>query len=161
MFLRSIRSRSVYPSVRGQACTPFVVSVIQNSRYYTSKRYLESHEWVAISEENGKQIGTVGISEYAQDTLGDLVFVQLPEIDEEVNKSESFGAVESVKAASELYSPISGRVVEFNEVLEDSPETVNSSPSGEGWMIKVELSNADELGELMDEDCYAKFLEKL
>jgi len=89
------------------------------------------------------------------------VFVQLPEIDEEVNKSESFGVVESVKAASELYSPISGRVVEFNEALEDNPETVNSSPSGEEWMIKVELSNADELGELMDEDCYAKFLEKL
>lgn len=89
------------------------------------------------------------------------MFVQLPEIDEEVNKSESFGVVESVKAASELYSPISGRVVEFNEALEDNPETVNSSPSGEEWMIKVELSNADELGELMDEDCYAKFLEKL
>jgi len=106
-------------------------------------RYTKEHEWVSIDE----GVATVGITDYAQSELGDIVFVELPEVGDEVEELESFGTIEAVKTVSELYSPVSGTVVEVNEALEDKPELINEDPYGDGWMIKVKFSqiNDDEL----------------
>lgn len=117
-------------------------------------RYVESHEWVRI--ENG--MARIGITDYAQDQLGDVVFVELPAAGKTLARGAAFGSVESVKAVSELYMPLSGRVVEVNKALESSPELVNSSPYGEGWMIRVELSDPAELSGLLSA---ADYREKL
>ncbi|MEJ5359300.1 MAG: glycine cleavage system protein GcvH [Desulfobacterales bacterium] len=118
-------------------------------------RYVESHEWVRI--ENG--VARIGITDYAQDQLGDVVFVELPAVGQTLARGAAFGSVESVKAVSELYMPISGRVVEVNTALESSPELVNRSPYGEGWMIRVEPSDpAAELPGLLSA---ADYREKL
>lgn len=117
-------------------------------------RYVDSHEWVRI--ENGA--ARIGITDYAQDQLGDVVFVELPAAGKTLARGAAFGSVESVKAVSELYMPLSGRVVEVNKALESSPELVNSSPYGEGWMIRVELSDPAELSGLLSA---ADYREKL
>lgn len=117
-------------------------------------RYAESHEWARAEGEQVK----VGISDYAQDQLGDIVFVEVPEVGETFEKGAEFGTVESVKAVSELYMPLAGEVVAVNSALEDSPETVNNAPYAEGWMIAVKPDNADELDNLMD---HAAYREKL
>ena len=109
-------------------------------------RYTKEHEWVKI---DGNKV-TVGITDFAQNELGDIVFVELPEVGDTVTLNESFGSVESVKTVSELYSPISGTVVAVNENLGDSPELVNESPYESAWMIEVELSNESELEQLLD-----------
>ncbi|MBF0274701.1 MAG: glycine cleavage system protein GcvH [Nitrospinae bacterium] len=114
-------------------------------------KYTKEHEWVRT---NGN-IVEVGITEFAQSELGDIVFVELPEIDSEVTANEKFGEVESVKTVSDLFSPVSGKVVEVNENLEAEPEKVNEDPYGAGWMIKIELSNPDEVAGLMSSDDYA------
>ena len=116
--------------------------------------YSESHEYVRVEGE----YGYVGISDYAQHALGNIVYVDMPEVDDEVVAGEDFGAVESVKAASDLISPVSGTVVEVNEALEDEPELVNKD-AFENWIIKVELSDKAELGNLMDAAAYEKFCE--
>ena len=116
--------------------------------------YSESHEYVRVEGE----YGYVGISDYAQHALGNIVYVDMPEVDDEVVAGEDFGAVESVKAASDLYSPVSGTVVEVNEALEDEPELVNKD-AFENWIIKVELSDKAELDNLMDAAAYEKFCE--
>ena len=116
--------------------------------------YSESHEYVRVEGE----YGYVGISDYAQHALGNIVYVDMPEVDDEVVAGEDFGAVESVKAASDLISPISGTVVEVNEALEDEPELVNKD-AFENWIIKVELSDKAELDNLMDAAAYEKFCE--
>ena len=116
--------------------------------------YSESHEYVRVEGE----YGYVGISDYAQHALGNIVYVDMPEVDDEVVAGEDFGAVESVKAASDLISPVSGTVVEVNEALEDEPELVNKD-AFENWIIKVELSDKAELENLMDAAAYEKFCE--
>ena len=114
--------------------------------------YSESHEYVRIEGE----YGYIGISDYAQHALGNVVYVDMPEVDDEVEAGEEFGAVESVKAASDLISPVSGTVVEVNEALEDQPELINQDP-WENWIIKVELTDKTELDNLMDAEAYAAF----
>ncbi|MBR5510834.1 MAG: glycine cleavage system protein GcvH [Bacteroidaceae bacterium] len=117
--------------------------------------YAESHEYVKIEGE----YGYVGITDYAQHELGNVVYVDMPEVDDEVTAGEDFGAVESVKAASDLISPVSGVVVEVNEALNDSPELVNADPY-ENWIIKVQLSDASETENLMDAAAYKEFIKE-
>ncbi|WP_049410647.1 glycine cleavage system protein GcvH [Stenotrophomonas geniculata] len=119
-------------------------------------KFLKSHEWARV-EGNGRV--TVGISDHAQGLLGDLVYVELPEVGADAKAGEQIAVVESVKAASDVYSPISGKVVEVNSALSDKPETINEDAYGEGWMFVVELTNAEELNELLDPDVYAEALE--
>ena len=116
-------------------------------------QFLSSHEWAKL-EEDGKV--TVGISDYAQDQLGDIVFVELPEIDSEVNQGDEAAVVESVKAASEVYSPVSGKVIDVNSSLEDSPETVNLSAFEEGWFFKIEATDISELENLLLPEQYSE-----
>ncbi len=116
-------------------------------------KFLSSHEWAKL-EEDGKV--TVGISDYAQDQLGDIVFVELPEIDSEVNQGDEAAVVESVKAASEVYSPVSGKVIDVNSFLEDSPETVNLSAFEEGWFFKIEATDISELENLLLPEQYSE-----
>jgi glycine cleavage system H protein len=120
-------------------------------------RFTEDHEWARV-EDDGTV--TIGISWHAQDLLGDIVYVELPEEGEAVDAEDEFGVVESVKAASDLYAPISGEVVEVNDALQDSPELVNESPYGEGWMLRVAPSDEDELQDLMDSTEYEAYLTK-
>jgi len=119
-------------------------------------KFLKSHEWARV-EGNGRV--TVGISDHAQGLLGDLVYVELPDVGQEAKAGEQIAVVESVKAASDVYSPISGTVVEVNGSLSDKPETINEDAYGEGWMFVVELSNKDELNELLEPDAYAEALD--
>ena len=117
--------------------------------------YSESHEYVRVESNTG----FIGISDYAQHALGNVVYVDMPEVDDEVSAGEEFGAVESVKAASDLISPVTGVVVEVNEALEDQPELINVDPYA-NWIIKVELSDMSDLDNLMDAKAYAAFCEK-
>ncbi|KAL8101365.1 glycine cleavage system H protein 2, mitochondrial-like [Apium graveolens] len=119
-------------------------------------KYADSHEWAKVEGSSA----TVGITDHAQDHLGDVVYVELPEVGTDVTQGNSFGAVESVKATSDINSPVSGKVVEVNEELNDSPALVNSSPYEKGWIIKVQLSNNDEVKSLMDSDSYSKFCDE-
>jgi glycine cleavage system H protein len=116
--------------------------------------YSESHEWAKTDGDKAK----IGISDYAQDQLGDIVFVELPEVGDSFEKGAEFGTVESVKAVSELYMPIAGKIVAVNPALEDSPELVNTSPYTDGWMIDVKPDNPAELDEMMPHDAYLKKL---
>ena len=118
-------------------------------------KYSEDHEWVKF--EDGK--ATIGITEFAQSELGDIVFVELPAEGDEITTGESFGSVESVKTVSELYAPLSGTVVEINEELEDSPELVNESPYEEAWMVVIELSDESQLDKLLDADAYEEMVD--
>lgn len=113
-------------------------------------KYTNDHEWLKVE---GDEV-TVGITDYAQGELGDVVFVELPEEGTEVDKGESFGTIEAVKAVADLFTPISGEVIAINEDLEDAPETVNKDPYGDGWMVKIKLSDTSELDELMDASTY-------
>lgn len=122
-----------------------------------SVRYQESHEWARL---DGDTI-TIGISDYAQDELGDVVFVELPEVGKSLKKGDAFGVVESVKAASDLYMPAGGEVTEVNGSLKDTPETINEAPFGDGWIIKVKVSDTAELDDLMDAAAYRSFTEGL
>lgn len=115
-------------------------------------RFAPSHEWVL---DNGDGTVTMGVSDHAQELLGDVVFVELPEVGREVEAGEEFSLVESVKAASDIYSPVSGEIVAINEALEDEPETVNSEPFEGGWIVKIKLSDAAELDKLLDAVAYA------
>ena len=123
------------------------MSTVINGLYYS-----ESHEWVKVEGNSA----IVGITDYAQHALGNIVYVDMPEVDDEVAKEEDFGAVESTKAASDLISPVSGTVVEINEALEDNPELINEN-AFENWIMKVEMSDASELDELMDAAAYEAF----
>ena len=113
-------------------------------------RYAESHEWARSEGDRVK----VGISDYAQDQLGDIVFVELPEVGDTLGKGDEFGTVESVKAVSELYLPVAGEVVAINSSLDESPEKVNNTPYGDGWMIEIKAENPSELDDLMDNNAY-------
>lgn len=125
------------------------------SKILENLRYSDSHEWVKVDGD----IATIGISDYAQHALGNIVYVDMPEVGDEVEAGEDFGAVESVKAASDLVSPVSGEVVEINEALEDEPGLVNTD-AFENWIIKVRLSNPAEVDALLDAAAYAKICEE-
>lgn len=117
-------------------------------------KYSKEHEWVKVEG----NIATIGITDFAQNELGDIVFVELSEVDDEVSEGETFGSVESVKTVSELYSPVSGKITEINEDLEDEPEAVNESPYEKAWMVKVELSDESEIDALMDANGYQEMI---
>ncbi|HJE01063.1 MAG TPA: glycine cleavage system protein GcvH [Staphylococcus auricularis] len=117
-------------------------------------KYTKEHEWVKVDG----NVATIGITEYAQNELGDIVFVELPEEDDEVSEGDSFGSVESVKTVSELYAPINGKVTEINEELEDSPEFVNESPYDKAWMVKVEVEDESEFNNLLSADDYSELI---
>lgn len=119
-------------------------------------KYTKEHEWIKVE---GK-IGTIGITEFAQDQLGDVVFVELPAVGRELKKGEQFGVVESVKTVSDLYAPVSGKVLEINPELDGSPELVNQGPYAQGWMLKIELANPAEVDELLDAAAYESFVEE-
>lgn len=119
--------------------------------------YSKEHEWVL--QLGGNRV-RIGISDYAQKQLGDIVFVENPAVDDEVTANESMGSIESVKAVSDLYSPVSGRVVRVNEELEDAPETVNEQPYETGWLIEVEISNPEELESLLNENEYQSLIDE-
>jgi len=122
-----------------------------------STYFTEDHEWIKVDGDTG----TVGISAYAAKALGDVVFVELPDVGLEMDKGDEAAVVESVKAASEVYAPVGGEVTEVNGALEDAPETVNSSPDGDGWFLKMKIADADELSELMDEAKYKEYCDGL
>ena len=113
-------------------------------------KYTKDHEWVKIEGD----VATVGITDFAQGELGDIVYVEVETLDESLDKEEVFGTVEAVKTVSDLFLPLSGEIVEFNEALEDEPEKVNADPYGEGWMVKIKLSNPDEVESLLDAEGY-------
>ena len=117
-------------------------------------KYVASHEWVQLDGD----IATIGITDHAQEALGDVVYVDLPDVGDDVERWAECGEVESVKAVSALYAPVSGEVTEVNEALEDAPETVNSAPYGDGWLFRVQLSDTDELAELLDAAGYQAVL---
>jgi glycine cleavage system H protein len=119
------------------------------------RRYLESHEWVTT----GDATAQVGISDFAQDELGDIVFVELPDVDEEVSREEAFGVIESIKAVSDLYAPVSGTVTAVNDRLEQEPELVNDAPYEDGWMLELELADEGELDALLSAGDYRAQIE--
>ena len=119
-------------------------------------KFLKSHEWVR-AEDNGK--ATIGISDHAQGLLGDLVYVELPNVGDQIQAGNACAVVESVKAASDVYAPVSGKVVEVNTALADKPETINEDAYGDGWLFVIELDDADHLGELLAPDDYAELLD--
>jgi glycine cleavage system H protein len=121
----------------------------------TGLRYSQEHEWVAVDGD----IATIGITDYAQEQLGDVVYVELPAVGKVLNKDDTFGVVESVKAVSDIYAPVSGTVAETNADLPNAPELVNADPYGKAWMIRVRLSNPQEVNEMMDAAAYQKFVE--
>lgn len=120
-------------------------------------RYTEEHEWIRLEGDTA----VVGISQYAQEQLGDVVYVELPEVGRKVEKGKEMAVVESVKAASEVYAPVSGEVVAANAALTAEPAKVNADPMGEGWFVKLKIANKGELDKLMDEGAYKKFVEGL
>ena len=121
-----------------------------------SKLYSEDHEWIEPTDD--PTIYRVGISDHAQEELGDMVFVELPEVGSQTKKGDTVGTIESVKAASELYAPVGGEVAKVNDGLEDDPGTVNRSAEGDGWLYEVRLANPKEVEDLMDEDAYKAFV---
>ena len=122
-----------------------------------SLKYTKDHEWAKVE---GK-LATIGITHHAQDALGEVVFVELPAKGKMLNKGDTFGVVESIKAVSDLYSPVTGKVVEVNSALVDNPGNANTDPYGSAWMIKIELSQASETSELLSSDAYKKLVESL
>lgn len=120
-------------------------------------KYTEDHEWITIEG----NVATVGITKYAAEQLGDVVFVEIPDVGKTCDKGGDLAVVESVKAASDVYAPVSGEVTEANDALTDAPETVNEDPEGAGWFAKIRLSDASELDALMDADAYQAFCEAL
>ena len=115
-------------------------------------KYTKDHEWISVDGD----IATVGITDFAQSELGDIVYVEVDTIDENLNKDDVFGTVEAVKTVSDLFIPVSGEILEFNESLNDNPELINESPYDEGWIIKMKVENSDQLSELLDSKSYSE-----
>ena len=118
-------------------------------------KYTKDHEWVRIDGDTA----TVGVTDFAQGELGDIVFVEIETVDESLDMEEVFGSVEAVKTVSDLFMPISGEIIEFNEALETDPELVNSDPYGEGWMIKIKIADKSELNDLLTEETYSNLIQ--
>ncbi len=119
-------------------------------------KYSKEHEWIKVEG----QTVTIGITDYAQDSLGDIVYVELPQEGAEVVKGETFGVIESVKAVSDLFSPVSGKVAEVNDAIVDNPEVINEDPYGEAWMLKVDLASSDDLDGLLSSEDYQQYIEE-
>jgi glycine cleavage system H protein len=117
-------------------------------------KYSKEHEWVLVEG----HVATIGITDFAQDQLGDIVFVELPTVGDKVSKEDAFGVVESVKAVSDIYAPVSGKVLEVNDDLPENPEMLNEDPYGDGWIIKIEMSDPDELNDLMTAAEYEEYV---
>ncbi|KAI5807001.1 glycine cleavage H-protein-domain-containing protein [Geopyxis carbonaria] len=145
-------ARAAVPNVRAFSQGPRLNEII--------KKYTEDHEWVSLDTES--RIATIGVTAYAANSLGDVVYVELPSVSSEVTAGESFGAVESVKSASDIMAPVSGEVVESNSALEDKPGLINKSPEDEAWIVKVQLAEGGEaaVSELMDDAAYKTFTEE-
>jgi glycine cleavage system H protein len=122
--------------------------------YPADYRYTKDHEWIKVDGSTG----TIGITDYAQHELGDVVFVELPKVGARLEAGKSFGTVESVKAVSEIFSPVSGEVTEINSLLSDAPEKINQDPHGTAWLIRVKLANPNEAGSLMDAQAYEAYI---
>ena len=120
----------------------------------TNLKYTKDHEWISMDG----NIATIGITDFAQSELGDIVYVEVETLDQNLDKDEVFGTVEAVKTVSDLFLPLSGEIIEFNEDLERNPETVNSDPYGKGWMVKVKVSDASQWDELLDSEAYGKLI---
>ena len=118
-------------------------------------KYTKDHEWIKIEN----NVATVGVTDFAQGELGDIVYVDVDTLDDTVEEGEVFGSVEAVKTVSDLFMPLSGEVIEFNEELEDEPELVNSDPYGKGWMIKIEISDSSQIENLLDAEAYKKLIQ--
>jgi glycine cleavage system H protein len=118
-------------------------------------KYTNDHEWVKIEGD----VATVGITDFAQGELGDIVYVEVETVDESLDREEVFGTVEAVKTVSDLFAPLSGEIIEFNEALEDEPEKVNSDPYGDGWMVKIRFSDASEIDDLLSAEEYSEVIE--
>ena len=116
-------------------------------------KFTKDHEWLNLH----KDIATVGITDYAQGQLGDIVFIEMPQVSTKITASESFGAIEAVKTVADLYAPVSGEVIEINDNLDSSPDLVNSDPYNEGWIVKLKIDNNDEINQLMNYDEYHEF----
>lgn len=123
--------------------------------YPTDFRYSKDHEWIRVEGD----IGVLGITHYAQDELGEVVFVEVPEVGDTFNAHDEIGTIESVKAVAEVFTPVAGEIVEVNEALADSPEKINEDPHGDGWLVKIRLVSKTELDELMDAEAYRQFVE--
>ncbi|KAI8847222.1 glycine cleavage system component H [Chytridium lagenaria] len=121
-----------------------------------SRKYTADHEWISVQD----GVGTIGVTDYAQKALGDVVFIELPEVGKVISKQDNIGAVESVKAASDIYAPVSGEIIESNNALADEPSLINSSPYDKAWIVKIKLSSPEEVDALMDESAYAKHTEE-
>ena len=119
-------------------------------------KFLSSHEWVLVEGD----VATVGVSDHAQELLGDLVFVELPEPESSVSAGDSVAVIESVKAASDSYAPVTGKIIEVNVELEDSPERINDDPYGDGWMYKIKMEDPDEVNDLLDADAYTESIKE-
>lgn len=119
--------------------------------------YTKDHEWIRLDGDTG----TIGISDYAQEQLGDVVYVELPEIGKSVEQGAEIAVVESVKAASEIFAPVAGEIIEINSALDDEPGKVNESPLGDGWFMKIKVANAGDVSSLMDESAYKAFIETI
>jgi glycine cleavage system H protein len=117
-------------------------------------RYTKEHEWVRLEGD----VATIGITDYAQGELGDIVFIEVDTVDESVAADEVFGTIEAVKTVSDMFAPVAGEVIEFNEALEDAPESVNSDPYGDGWIIKMRVENPDEAASLLSHEGYAELI---
>ena len=150
MFARTLGRRSVDSALRTKLSPVFYTGSIRFTSYFTP-----AHEYCKVDG----NVGTVGITDFAQSALGDIVFVDLPEVGDEFEKGDSFGSVESVKAASDVYAPVSGTVVEINEALSDEPGMVNSSAEDSAWFIKLEIKDSSELDTLMDSAAYKEHCE--
>ena len=120
----------------------------------SEKKYTKDHEWISLQD----QVATIGITNFAQESLGDIVFVELPKIGKFINKGDQIGVVESVKAASEIYAPISGEIIEVNDELTNTPELINTNPEDSGWYIKIKLEKTNELNNLLNFDQYKKII---
>ena len=126
-------------------------------KYDPNCRYDEEHEWVRVEGDEG----VIGISDYAQDALSDIVYVELPEVGDVFDKGDVLAVVESVKAASDVYMPVTGEILEINELLEDSPEMVNQDPYGEAWLVRITIAEPAELDDLLDAGAYKSYVETL
>ena len=120
----------------------------------TEIKYTKEHEWISLDGE----VAMIGITDHAQSQLGDIVFVELPDVDTEINQNDTFGVIEAVKTVADLFAPVKGLIIELNSSLEDSPDLINSDPYGTGWIIKVKVSNSNQYDDLMSNDEYEEFI---
>ncbi|KAF9203799.1 glycine cleavage system H-protein subunit [Podila verticillata] len=146
-------SARLFPTIRSQVIARAAPASF--ARFYATKKFTAEHEWILIDD----GVGTIGITDHAQSALGEIVFAELSEL-KVVEKGDTIGSVESVKAASDIYAPISGEVIAVNQELNDSPGLLNESPEIDGWLCKIQISNEDEIKDLLSEEQYTKFCEE-